>query len=464
MHEITLKPGADKAGFGAAVRHLISAGVPPCDISWNEAPSFFAATPPAAAPPVMLPRAVASLVDLVICHRNPERFALLYTLIWRTVRGERAVLEQKSDPLVHRLEAMGKAIRRDLHKMHAFLRFRRVASDAGERFIAWFEPDHYIIEATADFFVNRYRALNFSILTPVGSLCWDGDRLSFGPPGDRAMLPAADDFEAGWLTYYESIFNPARVNISAMRAEMPQKYWRNLPEARAIPALVRSAAARTQDMVASTQAAPRRRDPQKAVAAMQDSAPKTLAELNAIIAAAGPLVPGATQAVLGEGPADAAIVLVGEQPGDEEDIAGRPFVGPAGQLLNRALEDAGIDRGQVYLTNAVKHFKFEQRGKQRIHARPTAGEVKHYRWWLMRELDFLAPRVVVALGATALLALSGQSLPILRNRGPAFFKNRRGFVTVHPSYLLRLPGEQAKRDAYAEFVGDFREVKEALLF
>lgn len=187
--------------------------------------------------------------------------------------------------------------------------------------------------------------------------------------------------------------------------------------------------------------------------------PKTLAALNRLIAEAGPLVPGATQAVFGEGPVGANVAFVGEQPGDQEDLQGRPFVGPAGQLLDRAMQEASIDRSRVYVTNAVKHFKYELRGKKRIHQKPTAGEVKHYRWWLDKELELVRPRLIVALGATAVLALAGKPLPINRHRGPADFAGRPGFITVHPSYLLRLPDEAARREAYRAFVADLRQVE-----
>jgi DNA polymerase len=193
---------------------------------------------------------------------------------------------------------------------------------------------------------------------------------------------------------------------------------------------------------------------------MGDQEPKTLKDLNAIIAKAGPLVPGATQAVFGEGPDHAEVVFVGEQPGDQEDRQGRPFVGPAGQLLSRAMAEAGIDRGEAYLTNAVKHFKFEQRGQRRIHSKPTAGEVKHYRPWLMKELDLVRPKLVVALGATAVLALSGKATPITRSRGEAAFGSYRGYITVHPSYLLRLPDEETKRRAYEEFLRDLVRIRD----
>jgi len=191
---------------------------------------------------------------------------------------------------------------------------------------------------------------------------------------------------------------------------------------------------------------------------MADQNPKTLEALNCIIAASEPLVPGATRAVLGEGPIGAAIAFVGEQPGDQEDLQGKPFIGPAGQLLDGALEKAGIDRSRIYVTNAVKHFKFEQRGKRRIHQKPTSGEVKHYRWWLMEELEFVRPGLVVALGATAALALAGKPVSITQARGETRFGDFPGFITVHPSYLLRLPDEAAKREAYAAFLEDLKRI------
>ncbi len=154
---------------------------------------------------------------------------------------------------------------------------------------------------------------------------------------------------------------------------------------------------------------------------MSESDPATLEELNRLITEAEPGVTGGGRAVLGEGPIGADIALVGEQPGDREDIEGHPFVGPAGQVLDRVMAEAGIDRRRAYVTNAVKHFKFVQRGKRRIHQRPTAGEVKHYRWWLQREMDLVHPKLVVALGATAVLALAGKALPIGANRGETHF-------------------------------------------
>ena len=187
--------------------------------------------------------------------------------------------------------------------------------------------------------------------------------------------------------------------------------------------------------------------------------PKNLTELNKNIRASRPLVPGAKKAVLGEGPIGAPIAFVGEQPGDQEDLQGRPFVGPAGQLLSRAMAEAGIERDRSYLTNAVKHFKFVQRGKRRVHQKPTASEVRNYRWWLDKELAFVQPRLIVALGATAVLALAGKAIPVARSRGETDLAGRRCYITVHPSFLLRIPDADAKQQAYDDFVADLRLVR-----
>jgi DNA polymerase len=460
MIHAAVGPGADLAGFRTAARRLIAAGARPEEIAWSSAATLFAAPSGAAAPALALPRALADLIRLVICHRDPERHALLYAAIWRTLHGERHLLEMTVDPLVHRLERMAKSVRRDMHKMHAFLRFRRVEDAGRERFVAWFEPEHFILEATAQFFIDRFRALDWTILTPIGTLRWDRQALTIGPPAQRADAPASDPFEAGWRGYYESAFNPARLNLAATRAEMAKKYWKNLPEAASIPELVRSAPSRVREMIAREAAMPARRNPEKAVVAMADQTPRSLEELNALIAAAEPMVEGGTRAVLGEGPLGAAIAFVGEQPGDQEDLQGRPFVGPAGQLLDRLMAEVGIDRSRTYVTNAVKHFKFVQRGKRRLHQNPTAGEVKHYRWWLNLELDFVAPRLVVALGATAVLALAGKALPIKANRGETSFSNRKGYITVHPSFLLRLPEPEEKARQIEAFRADLERIRD----
>jgi DNA polymerase len=178
-----------------------------------------------------------------------------------------------------------------------------------------------------------------------------------------------------------------------------------------------------------------------------------------------PLWRDATQGVPGEGRAHAKLMLVGEQPGDQEDLKGAPFVGPAGALLNRALEEAGIQRQDVYVTNAVKHFKYEQRGRRRLHSKPNAGEITACRWWLTQELRLIEPRMVVALGATAARSLLGKPVTISRVRGTIerLGESANVLVTVHPSYLLRIPEENRKQQEFRRFVGDLRQAQKALL-
>jgi uracil-DNA glycosylase family protein len=174
-----------------------------------------------------------------------------------------------------------------------------------------------------------------------------------------------------------------------------------------------------------------------------------------------PLWKDATQTVFGEGPPTAGIMFVGEQPGDREDRDGHPFVGPAGQLLNKALAEAGVDREHVYVTNAVKHFKFEPRGKRRLHKRPNAGEIKICRRWLFDEIDAIGPQLIVALGATAAQSLAGRAIPVQVNRGKILdgTNGSRIFMTIHPSALLRLRDEEEKRSGYASFANDLRSIQ-----
>ena len=180
--------------------------------------------------------------------------------------------------------------------------------------------------------------------------------------------------------------------------------------------------------------------------------------MDALSCKACPLWEGATQTVFGEGPAPAPLMLVGEQPGDKEDLAGLPFVGPAGQVLDRGLDDAGIDRQMVYVTNAVKHFKFLQRGKFRLHQKPATPEIRACRPWFERELDLVQPQLVVAMGATAVQSVFGKAMPIGRNRGRVLelYNGTSALITVHPSYLLRIPEPDRKEEEYRLFVADLR--------
>uniref|UniRef100_UPI0025FB61C3 UdgX family uracil-DNA binding protein n=1 Tax=Brevundimonas sp. TaxID=1871086 RepID=UPI0025FB61C3 len=320
----------------------------------------------------------------------------------------------------------------------------------------------HILERNAPFFVRRFANMRWSILTPEASAHWDGETLAIAEGASRADAPSEDAMEDLWRDYYASIFNPARLKIGAMRSEMPVKYWRNLPEARLIAPLIEDAQRRSDQMVAAGTTAPNAR-PQRLPRGADIAAPQagTLEALRAeaMDCRACPLWAPATQTVFGEGPKNARVVIVGEQPGDQEDLVGHPFVGPAGKMLDKAMAEAGVDRRKAYVTNAVKHFKFVPRGKRRIHSKPDGGEIRACRPWVERELDLIKPDLVIAMGATAAQSLFGRAMPIGKNRGRVLGFREGGaqaLITVHPSYLLRLPDEGAKAEEYARFVHDLK--------
>ena len=470
MRVVTLPQPDDFDGWRDLARGLAADEVPPDDVVWQVgavATDLFAGEdngrpPPPAAGAFSVPRAFVSLARDAILSNDPERFALLYRLLVR-LRRERGLIEDHADPLVRRLETLAKHVRRDVHKMRAFLRFREVEDRDGPRYVAWFEPEHHIVRANAAFFVNRFASMRWSILTPEVSLHWDGKALSEGPGATKADAPDGDPTEEVWKTYYANIFNPARVKVGAMLKEMPRKYWKNMPETALVPQLLAGAQAREARMIETARAADHSTasgrhgsNSQAAWEALRDEA-------------AGctrcPLYAPATQTVFGEGPVTARLMFVGEQPGDQEDLAGRPFVGPAGQVFDRALGEAGVDRTSVYVTNAVKHFKYEQRGKRRIHSSPAAGEIKACHWWIDQERALVKPEVTVALGATAARSLFGKPMTIGRERGRVLELPGGGaaWITVHPSFLLRLPDEAQKAEEYARFVEDLRVAHASLV-
>jgi DNA polymerase len=478
MHHITLDSETDFDGWRKAARALALNNVKPSDVTWNvagDAPELFAPTAPPLEPPDGTFNVSARFVELAqiaILHRSPERFALLYRLLWR-LRQNHDLLDIATDPDVAELAAMAKAVRRDEHKMHAFVRFREIGREQKSHFVAWFEPEHHIVELAAPFFARRFADMPWSILTPDVCAHWDGHAVSITPGVSQSEAPTADRLEETWRSYYASIFNPARLKVAAMRNEMPKKYWRNLPEASLIKPLIEGAGRTASAMIANAATEPhkaqKRLEPPKRNDKGNDMPQRAGDDIETLREAAAdcracPLYKDATQTVFGEGPPTARIMLVGEQPGDKEDLAGKPFVGPAGQMLDRALEEAGIDRRIVYVTNAVKHFKFVPRGKIRLHQKPNTPEIKACRPWYERELAAIRPDLVVAMGATAAQSVLGKITPINKNRGRLIDLDdgTRALVTVHPSYLLRLPDADAKAREYQHFVQDLKIAAEML--
>jgi uracil-DNA glycosylase len=469
MYRVVVKDETSLEEFREHVRALIAAKARPRDVAWTtSADDLFGEAPPpdVKIPKFTVPGAYVELARDVLLHRDAERFALLYEMLWRLLNEDRMLLAIFSDPLVYRLRQMQKAVGRDTHKMTAFLRFRKVEDGEDERFIAWFEPQHLILRRAADFFVKRFANMTWSVLTPDGAMHWNGREVTFGPGVPKSHAPAEDALEEWWRSYYRATFNPARANPAMLRAEMPVRYWKNLPEASLIPDLLAEARHRTETMIDTAPTKPRMVRVHETASTAATGEAETLAALKQQVLGCQrcPLFSNATQTVFGAGPSDAPVVFVGEQPGDQEDLAGLPFVGPAGQLFDRALGEAGIDRGRVYVTNAVKHFKFTPRGKKRIHQKPNAGEVEHCRWWLDRELGLIQPKLVVALGATAARALTGKDVKItqMRGRTVTLRDGMSVLFTVHPSYLLRLPDAAAQAAEYRHFVDDLALVPRAL--
>ena len=459
MHHVTLPRLGTFDAWRQSARALALAQVPPEEITWRmagaEAGLFDdedTPLPPPGDGTLTVSKAFPALARLLCASRDAQAFDLAYRLLCRQ-RGQPGLLSNRADAEVSRAQVLAKNVRRDMHKMKAFVRFREVTPEnAGRRqFLSWFEPDHRIEEPIAGFFQRRFGDMDWAIVTPdVTTHCKDGQISQKAIPSDR--LDLTDETETLWQTYYANIFNPARLKIRAMQSEMPKKYWKNLPEAAMIPGLIAEAEARVAEMrEAAPTLPPLRAQRLSGTLVRPEASGDTLAGCTRC-----PLARTATQAVPGEGPAPAALMIVGEQPGEAEDLAGRPFVGPAGQLFDRLAQEAGLDRHAAYVTNAVKHFKFQVRGKRRIHQSPNASEVSHCRWWLTQEIARVQPRLILALGATAALALTGNGKGITARAG----RIEQGIdgipvlLTLHPAALLRHPDPETRRRLTDQLRGD----------
>lgn len=490
MYRVSLPVLGAGQAWRQAARRLASHAIAADQVDWARnatGAGLFDDRPPPESDGAQTVNASKPLIDLletVICHSDPQAPALAYQALLRHQRDRRAIANP-ADPLTQRLQRMAKTVRRDIHKMHAFVRFRELPGDGPRRsFAAWFEPSHLIEERATPFFARRFGDMDWMILTPQATVRFNGGVLSFGPPPEvRPDLPD-DASEALWGTYFQNIFNPARVKIAAMKSEMPMKYWANLPETRLIPQMLADAEGRVAAMRAAMPSQP----PAHVARILDRLTPAPLPDMPETLDQAAQaaractrcsLCEAATQTVWGEGDPWAALMIVGEQPGDHEDLQGRPFVGPAGQLLRDLMGQAGLGPGglgqgglgqgglgqgglgSVWLTNAVKHFKFQPRGKMRLHQNPNRGEIQHCRWWLDLERRFIAPRLTLALGASAAYALTGSAEGIGARRGRVERALDGGPVLLswHPSYILRLSGAAAVQ-AQDQLRADLRRASE----
>lgn len=464
MHRAVMPQIGTAQAWRTAARQFLAAGIPPEAVLWGDtttAPDLFTETTTLQKErQVTVPRSFISMASSVVWHTDPERFARLYAFLWR-LKDAPHLMTDRGDADLSRLRTMEKNVHRCQHKMKAFVRFREIGAEGAPRrsFAAWFEPTCHTVEPTADFFVRRFSDMDWRILTPDICAVFENGKLSFSAGQQKPSLPE-DASEQLWITYFQNIFNPARLMVKAMQSEMPKKYWKNMPEAAFIPQMIADAPARARAMAEAAPSfpPPRMAQVQRQLAAHQSAwdGPKDALAKDITACTRCPLHCNATQAVPGEGPMDAELMIVGEQPGDQEDLIGRPFVGPAGQLFDQVAGHIGLDRRSAFVTNAVKHFKFKPRGKRRIHERPNASEIQHCRWWLDAEVAQVQPKLILGMGATAAEGLTGRREGITARRGK-IEETPLGvpvLLTLHPSFLLRLPDPQAKADAMAQFKDD----------
>ena len=256
MRTVTIQPVFED--WCDRARELLAWRVPPGEVLWSDAPlepGLFAPVE-GASPSGPVPSVSAAFLDLartVAAHNNPGRWSALYRVLWRlTLGGERHLLAVATDPEIRQLQIWSKAVRRDIHKMHAFVRFRLVGTDevtGREQFVAWFEPEYRIVRLSAGFFQKRFTGMDWSIFTPHECVHWNGETLHFSAGMPRSEAPDGDALDELWRTYFRSIFNPARLKVRAMQSEMPKKYWKNLPEAPLIPELISGSSGRVEEML-----------------------------------------------------------------------------------------------------------------------------------------------------------------------------------------------------------------------
>ncbi len=455
--------GVVTAEFGAwrnKARDMIVKGIAPQSAEWSSGLGFTGLNDeelkPVASPKV--PSEFFKMAALVACARDEDRWSLLYRILYRLNHENPNLLKVSVDSDVRRAEVLAKSVSRDIHKMHAFVRFKKVDIEGVETYVAWHKPEHLIIELGTPFFVRRFGDKPWSIFTSDASAHWDLKKLTFTEGIPQNEFHHSDSFDEVWKTYYKSIYNPARLKIKMMKSEMAPKYWSSMPEAEIIYDLIRETPKRLQNMAEEVR--------------YQAVVPPHLewSELKekAMGCTACPLAAHASKTVFGEGNLDAEIMIVGEQPGDNEDVEGKSFVGPAGKILNEALAEAGLARESVYVTNAVKHFKWttDPRNPQlRKHSKASGTEMQACKPWLEAEIARVKPKLIIALGATAGTALFGRLVKIQSERGKIhhespFAKNL--MISWHPAAILRANTPEEHLQRKQELITDLRAAVEAV--
>lgn len=385
--------------------------------------------------------------------RDDSNWALLYRLIYRLMFEDKKLMSNPLDHDVQEFEKRLRLVNRDMHKMKAFVRFREVSLESKTHYFSWYRPDHRIVRLIAPFFRDRFNGMNWDIMTEDECVTWDGKELSFSPGVERSALPH-DDAEDLWKTYYSSIFNPARIKEGAMKKEMPVRYWSTMPETELISSLMQEAPERLEVFY----------DSQRTAALTKEF--QSLDELRTDLSRCRScgICADATAPVMGEGPPDARIVIVGEQPGNEEDLSGKPFQGPSGDLLDEILKKSGFKRSDLYVTNAVKGFKHVIINSFRKHRTALASEISACKPWLREELRLLEPELVICLGRSAAQSILGKMVKMESVRGKVITSpySPKLVILPHPASILRAD-ESVKAELIEKYLQEFIEVRRLLV-
>jgi probable DNA metabolism protein len=446
-------------------RRFILNGVKPSEIQWKnatdlslelfsglESPQTVRLDAQKMPPRFKVPADFLERAKYIYAFQSDDTPAFLYRVLWRLVNEEPHLLKISIDADTAEFDARYRQVRRDIHKMKAFVRFREIE----DRFVAWHKPDHLIVRLAAPFFVERFNGMNWSILTEHECVHWDQKELMFTEGVPRSMAPKHDSAEDLWKTYYSSIFNPARIKWKAMMKEFPVRHWKTMPETEVLTELMRRAPERLQKFYQEQNPGA-----EKWLPVAKEGESLTLDHLKKALptCAACGICERATQPVMGVGPLNAQIAFIGEQPGEEEDQAGTPFIGPAGQVLDQALAQVGISRQSLYVTNAVKAYKWtDKEGVGRIHRGSSPQEIAACNPWLKKELEIVKPKKIICLGRSAAQALLGKSVLMREVRGKVFkteFSDET-LVVPHPSFILRIQDKDLQQAEFDQFVRELR--------
>ncbi len=404
-----------------------------------------------------IPREFMEDAQWVAAFRDDSTWSQLYKLAYRLVYEDKNLMQIKLDQDVLNFDRRKKLVTRDLHKMKAFVRFREVKKNDKSIYVAWHRPDHHVLKFSASFFTDRFNGMNWIIFTEEESMSWIDNQLEFGPGLSQKEAEVFDATEELWKTYYGSIFNPARIKIQAMKNELPVRHWKTLPEASLIDQLIAEAPARLEEFYLSQRPSAAKLIPEN---------PGSLNEIKNQLSncKACTICEKATAPVFGSGNIHARIVFVGEQPGNEEDMQGIPFVGPAGLVFNQALKKSGLRREEIYVTNAVKAFKWKNMEGFRQHRSPVAEEISACRPWVKAELDFIKPEILVCLGGSAAQSIFGKLMQVTESRGKIFKTNFSDHTIVmnHPSAILRTKDEIIRAKLLSEFEKEIEFVAKLL--